>query len=123
MKNIYFNKLKQKEKVIIELKEQYRVFKSEWNNYTGYDRWINQPINNAQLNTISTYYDHVPAFVNLLKINKMDLKKFYAACIELSKLDKEQRCLKLTELGEGEPSSSNQMEGDDAILTHVHFPP
>ncbi len=62
-------KLKQKEKVIIELKEQYRVFKSEWNNYTGYDRWINQPINNAQLNTISTYYDHVPAFVNLLKIN------------------------------------------------------
>lgn len=91
-------KLKQKQKIIAELKDQYQVFKSEWNNYTGYDRWIDQPINNAQLNTISTYYDHVPAFINLLKTQDMDLKNFYTASIALSKLDKGLRQVRLTAL-------------------------
>ncbi len=89
-------KLKIKKEIIFELKEQYyKVFKTKWDGYKGYDYWFNQPINNAQLSTISTYHDFVPAFLHLLKESHMDLTKFYELCTDLGKLKKEDRHKKL----------------------------
>jgi predicted aminopeptidase len=48
-------------------------------------------MNNAQLLTISTYNDLVPAFSNLLKNCKNDLKAFYKKCQDLSKEPKKER--------------------------------
>ncbi|MEW6159874.1 MAG: aminopeptidase, partial [Verrucomicrobiota bacterium] len=56
-----------------------------------YDRWFSQALNNAQLNTVATYYHLVPAFEKLLKQNGGDLEKFYSAVRKLSRMKKEDR--------------------------------
>jgi predicted aminopeptidase len=66
------------------LKTEYRLLKEQWGGYSGYDRWFNRKLNNAQLLTVSTYNDLVPAFLNLLKSCNYDLKAFYIKCRNLS---------------------------------------
>jgi predicted aminopeptidase len=51
-----------------------------------FDQWFAEPINNAKLNTISAYYDLVPAFDALLRANGGDLEQFYQAVARLAKL-------------------------------------
>jgi hypothetical protein len=66
--------------------------------FTGYDNWFAQPLNNAQLNTVATYYDLVPAFQQLLQHNNGDLEKFYLEVRRLGKLPKMERHWKLFDL-------------------------
>jgi predicted aminopeptidase len=73
------------------LKADYRLLKKQWGGYSGYDGWFNQKMNNAQLLTVATYNDLVPAFLNLLKSCNDDLKTFYKKCRELSKKPKKER--------------------------------
>jgi len=40
------------------------------------DRWFSEPINNAKLTTIATYYDLVPAFQAMLKAQGGILRNF-----------------------------------------------
>lgn len=84
-----------KESVIAGLRAEYQKLKAEWGGYPGYDRWFNGPLNNAQLNTVSAYYDLVPAFAALLQEQNGDLEKFYTAVDELAKLPKKERHEKL----------------------------
>jgi len=45
-----------------------------------YDRWFSRPLNNAQLNTIASYYQWVPRFHELLTEQGGDLEKILCRC-------------------------------------------
>jgi len=73
------------------MREDYRQLKQEWKGYSGYDEWFGHQLNNAQLNTVYTYYDLVPAFLKILDAGGGDLKLFYDKCEELAEKSKEER--------------------------------
>jgi len=101
----------QKQAVIAQLRSEYGEFKSRWDGYEGYDAWIARDLNNAQLNTISTYYRLVPAFQQLLAEQKGDMEQFYRSVKELSRQPEESRKRDLQELKSRVldfPSSTNQ---------------
>ena len=91
-------KRQQKQQVIDDLKKRYAALKSEWGGATDFDGWFARPVNNAQLNTIATYYDLVPSFRRLLQVHHGNLEEFFKACDRLAKLkDKDTRHLALKE--------------------------
>ncbi|MFN7142060.1 MAG: aminopeptidase, partial [Limisphaerales bacterium] len=92
------DKRSKKGEVLAQMRKNYENLKVEWGGFDGYDEWFDGPVNNAQLNTISTYYDLVPAFHQLMQEVDGDLEKFYAAAARMSKLTKEQRHQRLAEL-------------------------
>jgi predicted aminopeptidase len=69
------------------LRADYATLKQSWGGYGGYDGWFNGPLNNAQLATVSTYNDLVPAFTALLARQNGDLPAFYQAVQTLAGLD------------------------------------
>jgi predicted aminopeptidase len=87
-----------KEEAIALLRRDYEALKISWGGYAGYDAWFAKPLNNAQLNTVATYHDLVPAFERLIKESGGDLEKFYASAKAIGKLPKDQRRAKLREL-------------------------
>ena len=56
-----------------------------------YDHWIAEGLNNAQLASVSTYYDCVPGFERLLRQENGDLPRFYDAARELARQPKATR--------------------------------
>jgi len=84
--------LQERKKAIFDqLRNRYAQVKAEWGGNTEYDHFFSRPLNNAQLNSVAAYYDLVPGFVQLLKMNGDDLDKFYAAAESLSKKPKKER--------------------------------
>jgi predicted aminopeptidase len=96
-------KLRRKEEIIERLRARYAAVKQTWGGETGYDEWFAEPINNAKLNTVSAYYDLVPAFQGLLRAQGGDLEKFYGAVAALGKLPAEKRHQALQEYLKGNP--------------------
>lgn len=80
-----------KPQILNDLVARYARLKAEWNGYSGYDTWFSYPLNNAQLNSIATYYDLVPEFQELLAAHQGDLPAFYQAVHRLRKLPKQER--------------------------------
>lgn len=78
------------------LREEYADVSKAWE-YSGYDRWFAGPLNNAQLATVASYNDLVPAFARLLQEAGGDLARFYAKVTQISKLDAQQRAALLAE--------------------------
>ena len=78
-----------------ELRQQYGQLKKQWGGYGGYDAWLAQDLNNAQLAAVTTYRDHVPEFQRLLAEQGGDMAAFYRACIELAKMSVAERKLAL----------------------------
>ncbi len=64
----------------------------------GYDAWFAQDINNAHLASVGLYHQYVPAFQALLTSVQGDLPAFYRLALELSRLPKEERTARLSEL-------------------------
>lgn len=91
-------KRQQKSNIILQLREQYQLTKKQWDNYTGYDAWFGSDINNAQLASVATYQDYVPAFQQLLIENRGDLNQFFDAAKALGKLDIDTRNQQLQRL-------------------------
>lgn len=54
----------------IELSEQFAIA-------DGFKRWFEEPINNAKLVSISTYYSQVPAFQHLLHSHEQNFQSFF----------------------------------------------
>jgi len=67
------------------LRRDYEALREEWG-YSGYDRWFAGPLNNAQLATVGSYNDLVPAFTALLKSVDGNLPAFYERVAELARL-------------------------------------
>jgi predicted aminopeptidase len=86
----------EKQRILDELRGHYENLKAAWGGYTGYDEWFTGRLNNAQLNSVVTYYDLVPEFERLLAANEGDLERFYAVVQQLAKLPKAERHRRLT---------------------------
>ncbi len=56
-----------------------------------YHRAFAKPWNNSRLNSVATYFDLVPGFERLLRMEHADLKLFYAAVEKMGRLSKEER--------------------------------
>lgn len=92
-----------KKEILGQLQEEYQQLRSTWGGNTEYDGWFNQPVNNAQLNTIDSYHRLVPAFRRMLDDSGGDLNRFFAEVRSLSKLTRAARLEKLNQfLGRGE---------------------
>ena len=89
-------KRKAKSETIEGLRRDYQEMKTRWGGYSGYDQWFSKPLNNAQLNTVATYHDLVPAFQRLLAAHGGNLDSFYKEVEQLEKLGKEERRQRLT---------------------------
>ena len=77
---------------IDRLRSRYRKLRDRrWGGYSGYDGWIEAPINNAKIAATSVYNDRVPAFMRLFELCGRDYPRFYAAVKRLGKLDKARR--------------------------------
>jgi predicted aminopeptidase len=92
------NVREQKQLIIAQLRHDYEQLKASWSGYAGYDHWFAQSLNNAQLNTVATYYHLVPAFQRLLQANDGDLERFYRDVRALDKVAKAERHLRLQKL-------------------------
>lgn len=60
-----------------QLQEQMRTEWLKREDGAAYQRWFAGPLNNAQLATVSSYYDWVPAFEVLYQQSDNDLQAFY----------------------------------------------
>lgn len=81
----------QKEEVIARLRQRYGELKTSWGGAGGHDPWFGQPINNATLNSVATYYDLVPGFERLLVLNGGDLRVFYRQVEQARAMSREER--------------------------------
>ena len=82
---------RQKQQVLDRLRDEYAQLKAQWGGNSDYDAWFARPLNNAQLNSVATYYDLAPSFERLLALNEGDLEKFYAAVARLAREPKAER--------------------------------
>jgi predicted aminopeptidase len=97
---------RQKQALLDQLRQEYTQLKAQWGGDTEYDKWFARQLNNAQLNSIAAYYDLVPGFEQLLKLNGGDLAKFYEAADKLAHEPKAERQRRLRSLGSGATGST-----------------
>jgi predicted aminopeptidase len=85
--------------ILAALQADYARMKVErWGGYAGYDRFFAKGVNNANLASVATYTQQVPAFKALLARENGDLARFYAAVRDLAKLPKAERTAALERL-------------------------
>ncbi|MCY0148196.1 aminopeptidase [Hoeflea sp. G2-23] len=72
-----------------------RMRKQQWGGFSGYDAWVEAPINNAKIAATSVYNDRVPAFVRLFELCAGDYPRFYKAVGRLGRLAKADRAAAL----------------------------
>lgn len=88
----------QKQTILSRLHSDYAKLKEEWNGYSGYDDWFAGPVNNAQLNTVATYYDLVPVFRQMIDDGGGDLNRFFNEAKKFARMTKEKRHVLLAKL-------------------------
>jgi predicted aminopeptidase len=82
------------------MEADYRALKAErWGGWGGYDLWFEKGVNNAQLASVATYEELVPAFRALLAREGGDMGRFYAEVRRLAQLDAGARAAALAALG------------------------
>ena len=85
-------KLRRKQRIFTELAADIHTLEHRLRVHSPvYDDWIAEGLNNAQLASVSTYYDCVPGFERLLQRANGDLPRFYAAARELAREPKATR--------------------------------
>jgi predicted aminopeptidase len=84
-----------KQRVIADLKQRYQDLSAGFDVKDGFSGWFARDINNAQLLSVSTYHDWVPAFLSIYRDAREDLPRFYARVEQLSELEPKsrRRCL------------------------------
>jgi predicted aminopeptidase len=87
-----------KRRILAALRAEYLRVKTGWNDYSGYDAWFAQNLNNAYFVSIGTYYQLVPAFQALLARCHDDLPAFYRAAEKIAKLPGKERMAALNAL-------------------------
>ncbi len=87
-----------KRAILDEMDAEYRVLKTAWGGYTGYDRWFAKKPNNAHIASVSVYTQLVPAFEAMLAQSGGDLAVFYRRVRELAAQPAPQRAEALAAL-------------------------
>lgn len=80
-----------KHQTLQDFRRQLIQMRAEWGSTNAYSSWLNKPVNNARLNTVSTYFDLVPAFLALLQRHGTDFESFYEEVEKIGDLDKAKR--------------------------------
>jgi predicted aminopeptidase len=80
------------------MRADYAELKRSWGMPSGYDAWFAGPLNNAQIVSVASYTQQVPAFQALLAQENGDMNRFYGAAKELAQLPKAERDAKLVAL-------------------------
>ena len=86
-----------KKQIFTQLQVDYQKLKATWHNYSGYDNWMNQKLNNAHLALIATYHDKVPAFQAVLSSVDNNIERFYQRIKSISMMTEEKRNNRLAE--------------------------
>ena len=81
----------QKAAVFTRMQSEFRALKLKYRQMTVYDAWFNEPLNNAQLISVSTYHSWVPAFSKMLSDTGGDLEVFFQRCRQLAKKEPQER--------------------------------
>ena len=90
-----------KARLFAEMAADYSALKAErWGGWSGYDRWFERGVNNAQLASVATYEELVPAFRALLAQQDGDMARFYGAVRKLAQLDQGERDAALAALAD-----------------------
>ena len=88
-------KLSRKQHIIHQLKLDYQLFKQQHDDYSGFDKWFEKPINNPRLAIVSVYHELVPDFERWLNACHNDYSRFYDKIEIISKLPKNKRMIAL----------------------------
>ncbi|MCW5621293.1 MAG: aminopeptidase [Burkholderiales bacterium] len=80
-----------KARLFEDMRAEYAQLKRSWSDFSGYDWWFAQPLNNAQLASVALYTELVPDFQRLLQAHAGDLRRFYAEVERLAKLPEDER--------------------------------
>ena len=92
-----------KARIFDELREEFLRLKAEKPEFSVYDRWFAQHLNNALLATVSIYTQLLPAFQAILVQHDKDMERFFEAVTKISKLPRTERNLVLQKATEGNP--------------------
>jgi predicted aminopeptidase len=88
-----------KQAEIERLRADYRQLRdTQWQGYSGYDNWMNGPINNAKLLPFGLYHKWVPAFAALYAQQNGDWARFFKAVQGLADEKEAARTLALQQL-------------------------
>ena len=90
--------LLRKRTILGQLQEDYVRLKRRWGGYAGYDRWMNRPLNNAHLASVSTYHALEPAFRLLLHRLDGDMRAFHEVCATIAAAPGDGRRVVMTHL-------------------------
>ena len=90
-----------KARIFDELREEFLRLKADKAEFSTYDRWFAQHLNNALLATVSIYTQLLPAFQAILKQHDKDMERFFEIVTKISKLPRNERNLVLQKAIEG----------------------
>jgi predicted aminopeptidase len=90
------------------MRDEHDALKQSWGGFAGYDRWFDEPLNNAKLVSIAAYSDLVPGFRRLLDEANGDMAQFYRAVKSLATLPRDERLTRLGAAGIGSQSRSER---------------
>jgi predicted aminopeptidase len=96
-------KREKKASIFLELRSEFGRLKARQRGLSAYDKWINQPLNNAKISSVVAYHDFVPVFAKMLAGVDGDLKRFYKVCRKLAEKKKDDRHRILKGFGGQEP--------------------
>ncbi len=85
------DKREKKASIYSELREDFNRRKTDEADWSAYDHWMDQQLNNAKISSVAAYHDFVPAFQKMLAEKKGDLNQFYEACRELAQREPNER--------------------------------
>ncbi len=97
-----------KQATIADLRAKYAGLEAVWGRPNRYSAWFAGPLNNAQIASVATYTQRVPAFEALLTQQQGDLGRFYAEVRALARLPKPEREDRLDALTAGPPQAPHQ---------------
>jgi predicted aminopeptidase len=104
-------KLRRKQETFTTLTAQIRALERSLGvRFPDYDSWIANGLNNAQLASVSTYYDCVPGFQRLLQRENGDLPRFYAAARELAREPRRERDAQLCAIATASAAGATSSE-------------
>jgi len=87
-----------KKRIISAMRIEYQTLRRQWQGYSGYDKWMQRDINNANLALVATYHELVPAFQALLGRQQNRLDLFYTEVQRLGERPRAERQAVLQDL-------------------------
>jgi len=81
----------QKAKIYQDLKDDFLLIRAKNHEFSSYDTWFAQPLNNALLSTVSIYTQLVPSFQAIITQLNGDMDRFYETIRYIGELPKSER--------------------------------